>query len=233
MVNLVVDATYWGERTEDTSWCSVVARDPKQREDLWWSFEKTETTSVYRRCRIELETLGYKFPSVTGDGFGGIKQAFSGIPYQMCHVHMERLVIQRTTRNPELEPGIVLLVLTRTLHETDRTTFHRRLHQYIEKYKTFLNEKTTHPLSGEMSWTHENLRRAVHSLMRFQSYLFTFESDQHIPRTTNSLEGHFRHIADVANVHCGLTREQKERVLHSLFLAGTIAPSKKKLDEIL
>ena len=84
-----------------------------------------------------------------------------------------------------------------------------------------------------MSWTHEGVRQATRSLLSFKQYLFTFERDKHIPKTTNSLEGHFRHIEDVANVHCGLTRIQKERVLHSIFLAGTIAPDQNKLDEIL
>ena len=232
-INLIADGTYWGERKEDTSWCSIVARDPKKQENLWWSFEHSETTSVYLRMRMELEALGYTIRSLTGDGFSGLKQGFWGIPFQMCHVHMERLVIQGTTRKPELEAGVVLLALTRSLGETDSHTFDRRLKQYIEKYREFLNEKTIHPLSREKSWTHQNLRQAVHSLIRFQKYLFTFEMDKRIPKTTNSLEGHFRHINEVLAVHCGLKRGQKEKVLHSIFLAGSIAPSQQKLDEIV
>ena len=229
----MVDGLYWGERKEETSWCSIVARDPKEQENLWWGFENTETTSAYLKCRLELVALGYTILSVTGDGFGGIKQGFWGIPYQMCLVHMERLVIKGTTRKPDLEAGIVLLALTRTLYETDSVTFDRRLRQYIDKYRTFLNEKTTHPTSGEWSWTHENLRQAVHSLLRLQKHLFTFEQDKRIPKTTNSLEGHFRHVRDILGVHCGLARPHKEKVLSSIFLAGTIAPDDEKLAEIL
>jgi hypothetical protein len=232
-VHLVVDATYWGERKEHTSWCSVVARDPIEKENLWWDFEETETTSVYLRCRKELEALGYTILSVTGDGFGGIRQAFSGIPFQMCLVHMERLVVKGTTKNPQLEAGIVLLALTKSLYTTDSTVFNCRLNQYIEKYRTFLNEKTINPITGEQYWTHAQLRMAVHSLLRFQKWLFTFEQNKNIPSTTNSLEGHFSHIEDIVNVHRGLSREHKEKVLHSIFLASTIAPSKKMLDEIL
>jgi len=93
-INLVIDATYFGERKEDTSWCAVVARDPKQKEDLVWSFTNTETTYAYALLREQLKHLGYTILSVTADGFLGIKSAFYGIPYQMCHVHMERLVIR-------------------------------------------------------------------------------------------------------------------------------------------
>lgn len=232
-VSVVVDGTYWGERTQDTSWCSVVVRDPERQENLWWSCEQTETTSVYARARYDLEALGYQILSVTGDGFSGIKAAFSGIPYQMCQVHMERLVIQGTTKKPELEAGMVLLALVKTLHETTSAIFNQRLQKYIEIYRDFLNEKTIHPFSGERSWTHEKLRQAVHSLLRFTYYLFTFEQDKRIPKTTNSLEGYFRHVKDIVDVHCGLNRSQKERMLHSIFLAGSIAPSQTKREEIV
>jgi hypothetical protein len=98
--------------------------------------------------REELEALGYIIISVTGDGFGGIRTAFSGIYFQMCQVHMERLVIKGTTRNPKLEAGAVLLALVRNLHDTDSNTFQRRIKQYIEKYRDFLNEKTFNPITG-------------------------------------------------------------------------------------
>ncbi|WP_261059403.1 hypothetical protein, partial [Streptococcus mitis] len=37
-INLVVDALYFGERKESASWCAVCFRDPKQKENLWWTF---------------------------------------------------------------------------------------------------------------------------------------------------------------------------------------------------
>ncbi len=188
---------------------------------------------MYLEGRRYLEELGYDIASVTGDGFGGLRTAFSGIPFQMCQVHMERIVIRGTTRRPELEAGAVLLALAKSLHDTDGYTFEKRLYQYIERYRDFLNEKTLHPQSGERSWTHENLRQAVHSLRTFKQYLFTFETDKQIPKTTNSLEGHFSHVRDIVEIHRGLSREQKERVLHSIFLAGSIAPKKKKMGEII
>lgn len=232
-VNVVADTLYFGERTNETSWCVSVIRDPIRKENLWWQFGETETGGTYLQGRAYLEGLGYDIASVTGDGFGGLRTAFQGIPFQMCQVHMERLVIQGTTRRPELLPGQVLLAMAKSLHETDGFTFEKRLIWYFEKYENFLDEKTTHPISGERSWTHENLKQAAESLRRFKKYLFTFETDRRIPKTTNSLEGHFSHIRDIVEIHRGLSRTQKERVLHSIFLAGSIAPEKKKLDEIL
>ena len=232
-VHLVVDGTYFGERTEATSWCVVVARDAKTKENLWWTFCSAETTTIYRSMRTELEQQGYTILSVTGDGFGGIKHAFSGIPYQMCQVHMKRLIIKGTTRRPKLEAGVVLLALVRHLKDTDSQTFNRYLRHYIEKYHSFLNERSLNYLTGEEQWTHEPLRSALRSLIAFEPFLFTYEQIPNTPKTTNSLEGHFRHINEVVAIHCGLTREHKERVIQTILLAGTIAPSEEVLREIL
>ncbi|MBI5794563.1 transposase [Candidatus Uhrbacteria bacterium] len=211
----------------------VVARDPARQENLLWSFETTETTSVYTWIRETLETLGYTILSVTGDGFSGIKSAFGGIPYQMCHVHMERLVTRKTTKNPQTEAGRVLLALARSLHTTDSHTFHRRLAQYIEHYRDFLNEKTTHLLTGEWSYSHEDLRGGLHRLLRHERHLFTFEDNQNIPKTTNSLEGHFRHTKKLLHIHHGASKLRAQKILQTILLASTTAPNKKRLDEVL
>ena len=233
-INLVVDATYFGERKEKTSWCAVVFRDPKRKENLWWTFTKTETTSVYIQGRKYLESLGYTILSVTGDGFGGLREAFHDLPFQMCHVHMERIVVNSTTKKPILEAGKVLLALTRSLHQKITSEeFKYYFKKYIERYQTFLNEKTINPDTGETSLTHEPLYKATMSIVRFLPYLFTFETNKNISRTTNSLEGHFSHIKIIVGVHRGLTRSQMERVLHSIFLASTIAPTRKKLKYVL
>lgn len=211
----------------------MVFRDLKRKENLWWQFSETETTTIYLEGRCYLEKLGYKILSVTGDGFGGLKQAFNGIPYQMCQVHMERLVVNGTTRNPQLEAGQALLALAKLLHTTDSKTFSYYFDKYLDKYRDFLNEKTINPFTGENFFTHEPLRRAAMSLLRSKPFLFTFEMDRNIPKTTNSLEGHFSHMRDIVEIHRGLSRVHKQRVLNSILLASTIAPTKKKLEHIL
>lgn len=232
-VYIVVDATYFGERTEDTSWCVVVVRDHETGEDLVWRFAKTESTSVYVSVREELERLGYTIASVTGDGFSGIRSAFAGIPYQMCHVHMERIVTRGTTKNPQTEAGEVLLALSKILHNTTKKTFTRRLQKYFAMYGTLLDEMTTHPLTGERYRTHKRLRSAAMSLLHFTPLLFTYCANTHIAKTTNSLEGRFSHINEVLAIHRGLSKKQKKKVIHSLLLASTIAPSEDTLAEIL
>lgn len=79
-IHIVTDATYFGERTENTSWCIAVVRDPENQEDLVWRFSDTETTSLYSNLKDQLERVGYAVLSVTGDGFSGIRSAFKSIP---------------------------------------------------------------------------------------------------------------------------------------------------------
>lgn len=232
-VHLVVDATYFGERTVDTAWCVAVARDPRGRDDLVWQFAKTETTSLYSELRTKLETYGYTIVSVTADGFSGIRSAFNGIPYQMCQVHMERLVTVGTTRRPRTEAAGVLRALVRTLHTTTSAVFNERLDAYIVKYQTFLNEKTTSPETGEEFWTHKELRTAVIRLLRHRAFLFTFEQNNRIPKTTNSIEGHFSHLNEIVAIHRGLSRSQKQKVITTILLASTTAPTKAKLKHVL
>ncbi|MCA9355564.1 hypothetical protein KC865_03385 [Candidatus Kaiserbacteria bacterium] len=232
-VHLVVDATYFGERNEETCWCLVVFRCPRSKENLWWTFCGTETTSVYKEGREYLESLGYTIQSVTGDGFGGIRQAFSGVPFQMCHVHMERLVIKGTTRKPQTEAGQVLLAMVRSLQCMDQATFRNRMRLFFDKYHTFMNECTTHPLTGDWSYTHEGVRSAYRSLVNFEPYLFVYQHNKKISRTTNSLEGHFSHINRVTSIHRGLSKSQKQKVLHSICLASSVSPTEDKLAHIL
>lgn len=233
-INLVADALYFGDRKEKTSWCAIAFRDPKRKENLWWNFYTTETTSAYADGREYLESLGYEILSLTGDGFGGLRSAFPGISFQMCHVHMERIVIEGTTRKPILEAGKALLALVRTLHQgISREQFTAYLDKYFVKFGAFLIEETISPTTGEKFFTHDPLRKAALSLQKFLPYLFTYKANKNISRTTNSLEGHFSHIRDIVGVHRGLQRPQMERVLNSIFLASTIAPTTRKLKHIL
>ncbi len=169
-IHLVADALYFGDRREKTSWCVVAFRDPRRKENLWWGFYDTETTSAYLEGRRYLESLGYEILSVTGDGFSGLREAFSGIPFQMCLVHMERLVILGTTRKPQLEAGQALLALVRSLYSINSESFNKYLRMYVEKYQDFLNEKSVNLFTGETYFTHEPLRKAALSLVRFAPF---------------------------------------------------------------
>ncbi|PIR87035.1 MAG: hypothetical protein COU11_02280 [Candidatus Harrisonbacteria bacterium CG10_big_fil_rev_8_21_14_0_10_49_15] len=222
-----MDALYFGKRTTGDSWCILVFRDGQTHEDLWWTCTDTETTWAYAQGKGALESLGYTILSVTGDGFSGIRSAFFKIPFQMCLVHMERLIIRGTTRNPKTEAGEVLLALGKSLHTTDRKTLQLRISLYWKKYGSFLSETTTHP-DGFWSYTHKELRKAARSLRELFPYLFTYESNPTIPKNTNSLEGHFSHVRDLIRVHRGASKQQQEKILHLIMLNSSTALRKSK-----
>jgi hypothetical protein len=225
---VVVDALYFRKKKHVTPWCAVVFRDPIKKENLWWGFGPVESTHLYNQGRVELEVLGYTLLGVTGDGLAMLRKVFTDIPFQMCLVHMERIVIRKITRNPQTEAGKVLLALVRTLRDTPSMFWRERFRQYIARYRNFLNERTYHSESGTSSWTHQELRSAVLSLKQFEPYLFTHETVRQLPQTSNSLEGHFGHIRDIVRVHRGISDVLLRKVLRAIFLASTIAPRKKK-----
>jgi len=226
-VHLLVDGVYFGKRTQSGTQCLIVFRDGLTHEDLWWKFTDTESTWAYAQGLGALKHLGYNILSVTADGLGCIRSAFQGLPYQMCLVHMERLIIRGTTRSPKTKAGEILLALARSIHSTSKITLQRRLAAYWRMYNGFLREKTIHP-DGGWSYTHEELRRATLSFRRLFPYLFTYEKNVDIPKNTNSLEGHFSHIKDLLRIHRGVSKEHREKILHTILLNSSVSLEKQK-----
>jgi hypothetical protein len=224
-VNIVVDATHFGKRLIETEWCVIVFRDPKKKENLWWKFCDLERDIYYQEGKDFLESVGYVIKSVTGDGNPSIRRVFSNsVVFQMCLVHMQRIVKRGTTLNPQLEAGKVLLALSQTLFYTKKKIFLERLENYFLKYKTFLNQKTLNQTTGESWYTHEELRKASYSLFNLTPFLFSFKASTHINQTTNSIESHFRHIKNILAPHSGLKKEFKQKLLHEIFVNGSIVP---------
>jgi hypothetical protein len=222
-LHLVVDATYFGERTEGTAWGVILFRDPERKQNLWWKYIGNERASDYREGKEYLECLGYRILSVTGDGFLGLPGVFKGIPFQMCHFHMKQIVVRGVTRHPKTEPGRAILSLVQTITYADEESFKRWVLAFAYRYSAFMNEKTTHP-DGSWSYTHEGVKAAYEALVRWFPYLFTYRKNRGTPNTTNTCDGHFSHIKDILRIHRGMTRGLKQKVIDSILLASTIAP---------
>jgi hypothetical protein len=227
IVYLVVDATYFGKRNSKNSFCLIVFRDPKFKENLWWKFCDVEKQGYYMEGKLYLERLGYVIKSATGDGLSLIRAVFRDIPFQMCHIHMERIITRGTTKNPLTEAGVVLLSLVKTLPYTKKDKFGERLQNYTERYFNFLNEKAISELTGKTWFVHEDLRRAYISMCNLLPYLFTFKRDINISRTTNSLEGHFSMIKVKVATHHGLSLKRKRRIIEKMLLNSSATLKKK------
>jgi len=222
----VVDATYFGKRKEGTSWGVILFRDKTRKENLWWRFVDQEKLIYYKEGREYLENLGYTIKSVTSDGFLGLTRVFDNIPFQICQFHTKKTYIRYLTNNPQTERGKILLALVKTLSKTNYIIFRDRLRKYIIHYQDVLNQKTHHP-SGEWSYTYENIRSTLNTLSKYIDYLFTYERDKRIPKTTNTCEGYFSHAKDIVRIHRGMSKVFKEKVIERIFLNGSIVLKKK------
>lgn len=226
-IHLVVDATYFGTRKDQTAWGVILFRDADRKENLWWKYVSHESANDYREGKEYLESLGYVIQSVTADGFLGLPRVFEHIPFQMCQFHMKQIVVRNVTMRPKTEAGKVLLALAKTLSQTTPEKFLGRLRQFHIRYSLFLAEKTYHP-DGSWSYTHEGARRAYVSLVHWRDYLFTYLKHPGVPNTTNTCDGHFSHIKDIVRIHRGLTKSFKQKVLDAIFLESTIAPKSQE-----
>ena len=228
VIYLVVDGTYFGTTGTLNAFCLVVFRDEENKENVWWKFCEVETYDVYKEGKDYLTSLGYVIKGVTADGLPLIRNVFKDIRFQMCLVHMERIIIRGTTKYPILEAGKVLLAISSTLHTTSKDELRSRIIKYKEMYWEFLNEKAVSLTTGIPWIVHRELLRAFKSFYNLFPYLFTYESDSRISKTSNSIEGHFHHINVRVSVHHGLSLQRKQKLITAILLNSSVTLKEKE-----
>lgn len=209
----VIDATKAG-----TSWILVI-RDPHTKENIYVREISSETTSAYQLAYADCINQGFVFTAIVSDGrFVAVPWLFPGVPIQMCHFHMEQIVIRHTTLNPNLAAGKELLELIRTLPTNDEASFTDAFKLFCHTWDAFLKEKTIDPDTGRWHWTHKRIRQARDSVGAHLPLLFTFERypELDIPNTTNSLDGSFKKVKLARGIHSGLTHERQLKLMHAL-----------------
>lgn len=212
----VMDATKVGD-----TWILAV-RDPHTPETVYAREISIESTSSYQAAFQSLEEDGFTIMTIVSDGrFVAVDWLFPGIPIQMCHFHMEQIVIRYLTLNPKLAAGVELLHLARTLPHTDESSFTDAFRLWCSTHHTFLQEKTFDEHTGRWQWTHRRLRQARDSINLHLPFLFTYQKypELNIPNTTNSLDGKFAKAKTALAVHSGLTHERQIKVLLSILFS--------------
>ncbi len=188
----VIDATRAG-----LSWILAI-RDPNNKETVYAQEIHSETTSAYQAAYVDCIARGFVFVAIVSDGrFVGSPWLFPGIPIQMCHFHMEQIVIRYTTLHPNLVAGRELLALIRTLPTNDEESFTDAFRFFCRTWDDFLKERTVDPVTGKWHWTHKRIRQTRDSVRMHLPFLFTFlrYPALHIPNTTNALDGSFKKVA--------------------------------------
>jgi len=183
--------------------------------NLWWKFTNRETVEVYAAGKQHVEQHGFNIQAVVIDGKRGCRELFEPIPVQMCHFHQKQIIKRYLTSRPKLEASKELKTIVNTLTSTDEETFIKELEVWHTTWESFLKEKTVNEETGKWHYTHKRLRSAYRSLKTNLPYLFTFErySELHIPNTTNSLDGWFNRLKSLLNVHRGLNKKRRNKII--------------------
>lgn len=212
-VVIVADAMFFGRY-----WGVVVMRDPHRRENLYWNEILTESPTVYQYGMIDLSQRGFIVRALVIDGRKGVREAFPGIPIQMCQFHQVRIVTRYLTMNPKLEAGQELRDVALTLSSSNKAEFTARLDAWHKRWSGFLKEKTIDSDTRRWFYTHRRLRSACFSLRRNLPHLFTYERypELNIPKTTNCLEGVFSHTKTAMRIHRGLIQKRKRKLIDFL-----------------
>ncbi len=201
--------TFWGR-----GYGVMVFRSPLMKQNLWWKESLFETPWVYQEGLRHLLKQGWIITAAVIDGKRGVAAIFeaTGIPVQYCQFHQVKTVTKYLTRKPQTDAGRELRALALTLAQATGADFTRHLHDWYERWKAFLGEKSPAPQT-KRGWvyTHRRLRAAYRSLRMNLPRLFTYQRhpDLNIPNTTNTLDGMFSQIKNRLAVHRGLRRDRR------------------------
>jgi len=187
---------------------------------LFTQFVKQETNQLYLKGVEEIIRRGVKIQSIICDGRKGLLTLFDNIPVQYCQFHQVKTIRTYLTKKPKLQASIELWELVLLLKKTDKDSFIGGLDQWINKWKTFLDERKTDE-KGKKTYVHRKLRSAHQSLKNNLPWLFTWYDfmDLNIPNTTNALDGHFADLKNKLRNHNGLSEERKKRFIKEFFKA--------------
>jgi len=212
---VVMDTCYFG-----WGFGVMVFRDFLKRKNLYWKYLKHETIEEYKSGINYLKGKGVEILGIACDGKRGLFSAFEATPIQMCQFHQVAIVTRYITRNPKLEAGKELKILTHNLTKSSKTEFATMLNDWHLKWKIFLSEKTYNDEHKKWHYTHRRLRSAYRSLKTNLPFLFTYLEypDLGIPNTTNSLEGKFSNLKTKIRIHAGIKKWRKIRIINEILV---------------
>ena len=215
-VIVLMDTTYWGN-----NFGVMVFMDAITKEVLLKYYVKSETNDLYRKGIKELQTNEFLILAIVCDGRRGLLQSFANIPVQMCQFHQAAIIRRYLTKRPRIAASIELKEIVAIMTRTDRESFEGLLLEWYNKWKDFLNERTTNLETKKSYYTHKRLRSAYRSLKTNSRWLFTWYDyiEIGIPNTTNTLEGHFADLKNKLRNHNGLSQKRKKKFINEFLKA--------------
>ncbi len=169
-------------------------------------FVRTEKDIYYKLALNRLREKGYIIQSITCDGRRGLMKDLFNTPVQMCQFHMVAIVMRKLRKKHQSQAGKELKIIAKTLTQSSKNEFYRRLHSWFIKHQAFLKERSDKSNEkGYFPYKHRNVRSAYASLKRYMDFIFTYEkySELNIEKTANRLEGLFseQRIANIKKIN--------------------------------
>jgi len=202
-----------------------IHRNVTTKENIWWSFMRSESyTAIHRDLASLTGLLGSHLPmGAVSDWKGAIVAAvashFGIIPHQRCLAHIERAAKRLLPLNSPYAATRALRKIASLLMEVEQPTDPRVWNAYLarweKQYGAMLTEKTQAPTGISRSWwyTHGNLRRAWRLLTHDQPPLFVFLINRLIPKTNNALEGVNSNLKQKLGSHRGMNTTRQAAFL--------------------
>jgi hypothetical protein len=211
-----MDTTYWGR-----NFGVMLFKDAITKENLLKYYVRHETNALYVQGVELLKQQGFTIIAIVCDGRKGLIQSFADVPVQMCQFHQSAIMRRYLTKKPKLKAAQELMVVIDMMKQTDKESFVGALNLWFEKWETFLNERTTNPISNKSFYTHKRLRSAYRSLKNNLTWLFTWYDhyELNIPSTTNAIDGHFADLKNKLRNHNGLSNERKRKFIDEFLKA--------------
>ena len=209
----VSDATFWGR-----GYGVLVVRCPRLKKNIHYHEIATETPFEYLKARRAVEAKGFILEAAVIDGKRGVKAIFDDIPLQMCQFHQIQIVKRYLTSQPKLDAGKELRAVTFALSFLTEKSFTEMLEEWHNRWKDFLKERTYHEDGKHWQYTHRRIRSAYRSLKTNLPNLFTYLKypELHIPNTTNSIDGYFSRLKSLLNVHRGLNKRRRYKLIQEI-----------------
>ncbi len=209
----VSDATFWGR-----GYGVLVIRCPRLKKNIHYHEIMTETPLEYLKARQAVERKGFIVEAAVIDGKRGVKAIFDDIPLQMCQFHQIMIVKRYLTSRPKTDAGKELRAITLTLPIATEKAFTELLEEWHGRHKDFLKERTWSDDEKHWQFTHRRIRSAYRSLKTNLPNLFTYQKypELKIPNTTNSLDGYFGRLKSLLNVHRGLNKQRRYKLIQEI-----------------
>ena len=211
-----LDATYFGRNTG-----VLIALESGSGRLLYMQHIAHERIADYEAAVDHIQSQGYVIKGIVVDGIQKLFTALNAYPLQMCQFHLVAIIRRKLTRNPQLPAGRELLDLAYRLKHMDSKSFKADFGGWKIRWRDFLAEKTTNPVTGRTIYTHQRLRSAMVSVSFYIKWLFTFETVEGMPNTNSIIEGTFTDLKNNLRNHPGMSQDNRKRFMNGFFLAYT------------